>query len=39
VISGLSFGHIDQKLTLPIGVMATLDGDAGTLTIDESAVV
>jgi muramoyltetrapeptide carboxypeptidase len=38
-ISGLSFGHIDQKLTLPIGVMATLDGDAGTLTIDESAVV
>jgi len=34
VISGLSFGHIDQKLTLPIGVMATLDGDAGTLTID-----
>jgi muramoyltetrapeptide carboxypeptidase len=39
VISGLSFGHIDQKLTLPIGVMATLDGDAGTLTLDESAVV
>jgi muramoyltetrapeptide carboxypeptidase len=39
VISGLSFGHIDQKLTLPIGVMATLDGDVGTLTIDESAVV
>ena len=38
-ISGLSFGHIDQKLTLPIGVMATLDGDAGTLTIDESAVI
>lgn len=38
VISGLSFGHIDQKLTLPIGVMATLDGDAGTLTIDEAAV-
>lgn len=37
-ISGLSFGHIEQKLTLPIGVMATLDGDAGTLTIDEAAV-
>ncbi len=38
-ISGLSFGHIDEKLTMPIGVLATLDGDAGTLTIDESAVV
>ena len=37
-ISGLSFGHIEQKLTLPIGVMATLDGDAGTLSIDEAAV-
>lgn len=38
-IWGLSFGHIEKKLTLPIGVMATLDADAGTLTIDESAVV
>jgi muramoyltetrapeptide carboxypeptidase len=38
-ISGLSFGHIEQKLTLPIGIRATLDADAGTLTIDESAVV
>jgi len=38
-ISGLSFGHIDQKLTLPIGVMATLDANAGTLTIDEAAVL
>ena len=37
-ISGLSFGHIEQKLTLPIGVQATLDADAGTLTILESAV-
>jgi muramoyltetrapeptide carboxypeptidase len=37
-ISGLSFGHIEQKLTLPIGVMATLDADAGTVTIDEAAV-
>ena len=35
-LSGLSFGHIEQKLTLPIGVTATIDGDAGTLTIDES---
>jgi muramoyltetrapeptide carboxypeptidase len=37
-IAGLSFGHIEQKLTLPIGVQATLDGEAGTLTIDEAAV-
>jgi muramoyltetrapeptide carboxypeptidase len=38
-ISGLSFGHIEQKLTLPIGISATLDADAGTVTIDEAAVV
>jgi muramoyltetrapeptide carboxypeptidase len=38
-ISGLSFGHIQDKLTLPIGIMATLDADAGTLSIDEAAVV
>lgn len=37
-ISGLSFGHIEHKLTLPIGVRATLDGNAGTLSIDEPAV-
>ena len=37
-ISGLSFGHIEQKLTLPIGIRATLDADAGTVTIDEAAV-
>lgn len=37
-ISGLSFGHIEQKLTLPIGVMARLDADAGTLEVLESAV-
>ena len=38
-LSGLSFGHIEQKMTLPIGVLATLDGDAGTLSLDEPAVV
>lgn len=37
-ITGLSFGHIEQKLTLPVGIRATLDADAGTLTIDEAAV-
>lgn len=38
MISGLSFGHIENKLTLPVGVKATLDADAGTLSIDEAAV-
>jgi muramoyltetrapeptide carboxypeptidase len=37
-ISGLSFGHIEQKLTLPIGVMARLDADAGTVEVLEGAV-
>lgn len=37
--AGLAFGHIKEKLTLPIGLEATLDADAGTLTLDESAVV
>jgi len=37
-ISGLSFGHIEQKLTLPIGIGATLDANAGTVSIDEAAV-
>ncbi len=38
-LSGLSFGHIEPKLTLPVGVMATLDAGSGTLTLDEAAVV
>jgi len=37
-ISGLPFGHIESKLTLPIGISAALDADAGTLHLDESAV-
>lgn len=39
MISGLSFGHIEQKLTIPVGVLATLDADAGTLSLDEAAVM
>lgn len=39
VFAGLAFGHIEQKLTLPIGLPATIDADAGTVTIEESAVV
>jgi muramoyltetrapeptide carboxypeptidase len=38
-IWGLSFGHIEKKLTIPIGLTATLDADAGTLSIAEAAVV
>lgn len=37
-MTGMSFGHIEQKLTMPIGAMATIDSTAGTLTIDEAAV-
>jgi muramoyltetrapeptide carboxypeptidase len=36
---GLSFGHIEKKLTLPIGLPATLDTTTKTLTIGEGAVV
>jgi muramoyltetrapeptide carboxypeptidase len=39
VLSGLAIGHTSDQLTLPLGVMATLDADAGTLTLDESATV
>ncbi len=37
-ISGLSFGHIKDHITLPVGVRATLDADAKTVTIEEGAV-
>ncbi|MXY98669.1 MAG: LD-carboxypeptidase [Gemmatimonadetes bacterium] len=39
VIYGLGIGHGTYKATLPLGVRATLDGDACTLTIDEPSVV
>jgi muramoyltetrapeptide carboxypeptidase len=38
VLSGLTFGHTDDQLTLPLGVMATLDADKGELVIEESGV-
>ncbi|MGZ5425923.1 MAG: S66 peptidase family protein [Thermoanaerobaculia bacterium] len=38
VLANLAFGHIADKATLPIGVMAELDVDAGTLSILEAAV-
>jgi muramoyltetrapeptide carboxypeptidase len=37
-MAGLAFGHVDHMLTLPIGLPATLDAAAGTLTFDEAAV-
>ncbi len=39
VISGLTIGHTADKLTLPLGVLAKLDADEGSLTILESAVI
>ena len=38
VLSGLSFGHIEQKLVLPIGARATLDADAGVVRVEEGVV-
>jgi muramoyltetrapeptide carboxypeptidase len=38
VAFGFPIGHIDDQWTLPIGVMARLDADGGTLEILESAV-
>ncbi|MBL8189739.1 MAG: LD-carboxypeptidase [Acidobacteria bacterium] len=38
VLSGLTIGHVEDQLTLPLGVTATLDADAGTLEIKESGV-
>ncbi|NWF84130.1 MAG: LD-carboxypeptidase [Bryobacteraceae bacterium] len=37
VVTGLTIGHTDDQLTLPLGVEATLDADAATLTINEAA--
>lgn len=39
VLYGLPVGHGKHLATLPLGVTATLDADARTLTIDEQALV
>jgi muramoyltetrapeptide carboxypeptidase len=39
VLSGLTIGHTSDQLTLPLGVMATLNADKGVLTVEESATV
>jgi muramoyltetrapeptide carboxypeptidase len=38
VALGFPFGHVDDNLTLPLGVRARLDADAGTLEVLEGAV-
>ena len=35
---GLTVGHTDDQLTLPLGVRASMDATEGTLTIEESAL-
>ena len=37
VLTGMTIGHTEDQLTLPLGVNATLDAAAATLTIEESA--
>jgi muramoyltetrapeptide carboxypeptidase len=39
VLSGLAIGHTGDQLTLPLGVMASLDADKGELVIEEAGVV
>jgi muramoyltetrapeptide carboxypeptidase len=39
VYRGAQFGHIKRKFTLPLGVRAEIDADAGTLRLLEAAVV
>ena len=39
VLYGLTIGHTDDQLTLPLGVNATLDATNGTVDIKEAAVL
>ncbi|WP_017622395.1 S66 peptidase family protein [Nocardiopsis chromatogenes] len=39
VADGFGFGHIPAQTTVPLGMTATLDADAGTLVLDEPALV
>ena len=38
VVGGLMIGHIADKTTVPMGIRARLDADAGTLELLEPAV-
>ena len=37
-VADLPFGHVEHNCTLPLGVRAVLDADAGTLSLEEPAV-
>ena len=39
VYRGAQFGHVKRKFTIPLGVTAEIDADAGTLRLLEPAVV
>jgi muramoyltetrapeptide carboxypeptidase len=39
VVYGLSFGHIRDQFTLPIGIEAEMDTETATVTFLESAVI
>ena len=39
VFRGAAFGHVSQKYTLPIGLEAEMDADAGTLRLRQPAVL
>jgi muramoyltetrapeptide carboxypeptidase len=39
VIYGLSFGHISNQYTLPVGIQAEMDTETGILTLLDSAVI
>jgi len=39
VLAGLTFGHTDDQVTLPEGVLASLDADKQELAIEEAATV
>lgn len=39
VLSGLTIGHTDDQLTLPVGVNATMDTASGTLEVLSSGVI
>ncbi|MBM2615518.1 LD-carboxypeptidase [Actinoplanes sp. LDG1-06] len=37
VLGGLPFGHIDDMICMPLGTPATIDTEAGTLTVESGA--
>jgi len=38
-VGGILYGHIDNKITLPVGTLAELDGNRGVLRLLESGVM